>query len=45
MLTGIPLVDAMIGIITASIYAIIFAFSFIIGFLHTASDGQLMGLY
>lgn len=44
MLTGIPLIDAMIGVVTASIYAIIFAVAFIIGFYDSATLGTLLGL-
>lgn len=42
-MTGVPLIDAMLGVIASSIYAIIFAFFFIVGFLETATQGQLLG--
>lgn len=41
-MTGIPLIDAMIGVITAAFYAIIFAVFFIFGFLETALPPQLI---
>lgn len=41
-MTGIPLIDAMLGVITAGFYAIVFAAFFIIGFLETAVPPQLI---
>lgn len=43
-MTGIPLVDAMLGVITAAFYAIVFAFFFIVGFYETAVPSQLYPL-
>lgn len=42
-MTGVPLIDAMLGVIAASIYAIIFALFFLLGFSETATQGQLLG--
>lgn len=38
------LVDAMIGLITAAFYTIIFAVAFIFGFRETATTTQWLGL-
>lgn len=44
-MTGTPLIDAMLGVITAAFYAIVFAIFFIVGFSETASTAQWIGLF